>query len=171
MGELHDALEESGYVGHDLERYLVRLLFCLFADDTGIFEPRDIMLDLIEQRTGEDGSDTGQWLHNLFEALNTPEDMRLRTLDDDLAQFPYVNGDLFTERLPMPAFDTRMRQLLINACNFNWEAISPAIFGALFQSVMEPKERRQRGGHYTTEKKHLEVDRSTLSRRWFRISQ
>ncbi|MGH6804030.1 MAG: type IIL restriction-modification enzyme MmeI [Methyloceanibacter sp.] len=147
MGELHDALEESGYVGHDLERYLVRLLFCLFADDTGIFEPRDIMLDLIEQRTAEDGSDTGQWLHNLFEVLNTPEDSRLRTLDEDLAQFPYVNGDLFAERLPMPAFDTRMRQLLINACNFNWEAISPAIFGALFQSVMEPKERRQRGGH------------------------
>lgn len=157
MGELHDALEESGYVGHDLERYLVRLLFCLFADDTGIFEPKDIMLDLIEQRTAEDGSDTGQWLHSLFENLNTPEDKRPRTLDEDLAQFPYVNGDLFSERLPVPSFDKRMRQLLINACNFKWEAISPAIFGALFQSVMEPKERRQKGAHYTTEKNILKV--------------
>ncbi len=157
MGELHDALKESGYVGHDLERYLVRLLFCLFADDTGIFEPRDIMLDLIEQRTAEDGSDAGQWLHSLFEVLNTPEDKRLRTLDEDLRQFPYVNGSLFAERLPMPAFDMRMRQILLNACNFNWEAISPAIFGALFQSVMEPKERRQKGGHYTTEKNILKV--------------
>jgi len=157
MGELHDALEESGYTGHDLERYLVRLLFCLFADDTGIFEPRDIMVDLIEQRTAVDGSDTGQWLHNLFEVLNTEEDKRLRTLDEDLAQFPYVNGDLFAERLSVPAFDTRMRQLLINACNFQWEAISPAIFGALFQSVMRPDERRQKGGHYTTEKNILKV--------------
>lgn len=157
MGELHDALKESGYVGHDLERYLVRLLFCLFADDTGIFEPRDIMLDLIEQRTAEDGSDTGQWLHSLFEVLNAPEEKRLRTLDEDLVQFPYVNGDLFDERLPVPAFDKRMRQLLINACNFKWEAISPAIFGALFQSVMDPKERRQKGGHYTTEKNILKV--------------
>jgi len=157
MGELHDALEESGYVGHDLERFLVRLLFCLFADDTGIFEPRDIMLDLIEQRTAEDGSDTGQWLHHLFEVLNTPEDKRMRNLDEDIAQFPYVNGDLFAERLPIPSFDTRMRQLLIDACNFNWEVISPAIFGALFQSVMKPKERRQRGGHYTTEKNILKV--------------
>jgi hypothetical protein len=157
MGELHDALEESGYAGHDLERFLVRLLFCLFADDTGIFEQRDILLDLIEQRTAEDGSNTGQWIQNLFEVLNTPENNRQQTLDEDLAQFPYVNGDLFAERLPMPAFNTRMRQLLINACNFNWEAISPSIFGALFQSVMEPREWRQIGGHYTTEKNIMKV--------------
>ena len=157
MGELHDALEESGYTGHDLERYLVRLLFCLFADDTGIFEPRDIMLDLIEQRTSEDGSDTGQWLNSLFEVLNTPEDRRLKTLDEDLAQFPYVNGDLFSERLPTPSFDSRMRQLLINACNFHWEAISPAIFGALFQSVMDKAERRKSGGHYTSEQNIMKV--------------
>jgi hypothetical protein len=157
MAELHDVLEESGYVGHDLQRFLVRLLFCLFADDTGIFEPRDIFLDLIEQWTAEDGSDTGQWLQSLFEVLDTPEDQRQRALNADLAQFPYVNGDLFAERLPTPAFDTRMRQILINACNFKWEAISPAIFGALFQSVMDPKERRRLGGHYTTEKNILKV--------------
>ncbi|MCH8239721.1 MAG: class I SAM-dependent DNA methyltransferase, partial [Proteobacteria bacterium] len=157
MGHLYDALGESGFAGHDLEQYLVRLLFCLFADDTGIFEPRDIMVDLIEQRTNEDGSDTGQWLHSLFEVLNTPEDERLTTLDEDLAQFPYVNGDLFSERLAMPAFYTRTRQLLINACNFNWEAISPAIFGALFQSVMDQSERRRTGGHYTTEKNIMKL--------------
>jgi len=99
MGRLHDALEESGYKGHDLERFLVRLLFCLFADDTGIFEPRDIFLELILERTREDGSDIGSWVSELFEVLNTTEDERQTTLDEDLARFPYVNGDLFDERL------------------------------------------------------------------------
>jgi hypothetical protein len=69
MGKLHDALKASGYEGHDLERLLVRLLFCLFADDTGIFEPRDIFETLIRERTSEDGSDTGPWLSNLFDVL------------------------------------------------------------------------------------------------------
>lgn len=157
MGRLHDALKASGYQSHDLERFLVRLLFCLFADDTGIFEPRGIFLDLITQRTGEDGSDTGPWLHSLFEVLNTPLDRRQRALDEDLAQFPYVNGDLFEERLATPAFDSKMRRLLIDACEFGWDAISPAIFGSLFQSVMNKQERRAQGAHYTTEKNILKV--------------
>ena len=156
LGKLHDALKESGYLGHDLERFLVRLLFCLFADDTGIFE-RDIFSELITARTNSDGSDTGQWISQLFEVLNTPEDRRQASLDEDLAQFPYVNGDLFVERLPIPAFDASMRRLLIDACDFNWNAISPAIFGSLFQSVMNPRERRAQGAHYTTEKNILKV--------------
>ena len=157
MGRLHDALKASGYVGHELERFLVRLLFCLFADDTGIFEPRGILLELLENRTREDGSDTGQWLHSLFEVLNAPLDQRQRALDEDLARFPYVNGDLFEERLRTPAFDATMRQLLIDACSFSWDAISPAIFGSLFQSVMDKDERRALGAHYTTEKNILKV--------------
>ena len=68
MGRLHDALKASGYEGHDLERFLVRLLFCLFADDTGIFEPRDIFSALIIERTNPDGSDTGLWISQLFES-------------------------------------------------------------------------------------------------------
>jgi hypothetical protein len=157
MGKLHDALKASGYEGHDLERFLVRLLFCLFADHTGIFEPRDIFYSLIADRTQEDGSDVGPWLSQLFEVLNTPLDRRQRRLDEDLAQFPYVNGDLFEERLRIPAFDAGMRKLLLEACNFTWDAISPAIFGSLFQSVMKTEERRHAGAHYTTEKNILKV--------------
>ena len=157
VGRLHDALLEAGYRGHDLERFLVRIVFCLFADDTGIFEPRDIFLDLLETRTGDDGADLGLWLSQLFQVLDTPEAERQRTLDEDLAQFPYVNGELFDGLLRIPAFDAAMRGALLDACRFDWSEISPAIFGALFQSVMDPAERRAQGAHYTTEKNILKV--------------
>jgi len=157
MGKLHDALKDSGYEGHNLERFLVRLVFCLFADDTGIFYPRDIFSTLITQRTNPDGSDTGLWLSQLSEVLNTPIEQRQHNLDEDLAQFPYVNGDLFQERLPFPSFDAAMRSLLIDALDFSWDAISPAIFGSLFQSVMDKIARRSQGAHYTTEKNILKV--------------
>jgi hypothetical protein len=156
MGRLHDALKASGYEGHDLERLLVRLIFCLFADGTGIFE-RDIFLDLMTERSQIDGSDTGRLLNELFDVLNTAEERRQKTLDEDLARFPYVNGELFAERLPTPAFDTKMRALLLEACEFKWDAISPAIFGSLFQSVMNAKERRASGAHYTTERNIMKV--------------
>ena len=157
VGLLHDALAASGYQGHDLERFLVRVVFCLFADDTGIFEPRDVFFDFIETRTSEDGSDTGSRLAELFQVLNTPDAARQSTLDEDLARFPYVNGALFDGPLSIPAFDAAMRAALLNACRFDWSNISPAIFGALFQSVMEPAERRTQGAHYTTEQNILKV--------------
>ena len=157
VGLLHDALAASGYQGHDLERFLVRVVFCLFADDTGIFEPRDIFFDFIESRTHEDGSDTGARLAELFQVLNTPEAARQSTLDEDLARFPYVNGALFEGPLSIPFFDAAMRAALLTACRFDWSNISPAIFGALFQSVMEPAERRAQGAHYTTEQNILKV--------------
>ncbi len=157
VGRLHDTLVDAGHRRYDLERFLVRLVFCLFADDTGVFEPRDIFLDFIETRTSEDGADLGPWLAQLFEVLDTPEDQRAATLDEDLAQFPYVNGDLFKGPLCMFSFDSAMRAKLLDACNFNWSDISPAIFGALFQSVMDPVERRTQGAHYTTERNILKV--------------
>lgn len=157
MGRVHDDLEASGYTGHRLEVYLVRLLFMLFADDTGIFEPRDHFLDVIENRTNEDGSDLGMWLHRIFEVLNTPETERSRNIDDDLNRFPYVNGDLFAEPLPMADFTSAMRENFLEACRFNWQAVSPAIFGSLFQSVMDPVERRSKGAHYTTEKNIMKL--------------
>ena len=157
MGRLHDTLKTSGYRGHDLERFLVRLLFCLFADDTGIFEPRDIFYTFLKERTSEDGSDLGQSLTLLFEVLNTPVAERQQSLDEDLQQFPYVNGDLFAERLRIPNFDGQTRNLLLEVCEFSWDAISPAIFGSLFQSVMSDDERRSQGAHYTTEKNILKV--------------
>lgn len=157
VGKLHDALEDAGYTGHDLEQFLVRIVFCLFADDTGIFEPRDIFLDLLETRTREDGSDLGGWLAQLFQVLNTAEDKRPKNLDSDLARFPYINGDLFRDPLLIPSFDAEMRQRLLDACRFDWSGISPAIFGSLFQSVMDKVERRAQGAHYTTEKNILKV--------------
>ena len=157
VGRLHDALSDAGHRGHDLERFLVRVVFCLFADDTGIFEPRAIFLDFIDTRTGEDGADLGPWLAQLFEVLDTPEERRAATLDEDLARFPYVNGDLFEGHLRMFSFDAAMRGALLDACRFDWSNISPAIFGALFQSVMDPAERRAQGAHYTTEKNILKV--------------
>ena len=157
VGKLHDALEEAGYTGHDLEQFLVRIVFCLFADNTGLFEPRDIFLDLLEIRTREDGSDLGGWLAQLFQVLNTPEDKRPKILNSDLDRFPYVNGDLFRDPLLIPSFDAKMRKRLIEACHFDWSGISPAIFGSLFQSVMDKIERRAQGAHYTTEKNILKV--------------
>ena len=157
VASLHDALKASGYTGHDLELFLVRTVFCLFADDTGIFEPRDIFLQLIEERTSPDGADVGLWLTRLFQVLNTPLEGRQRALDEDLARFPHVNGELFAKQLLIPDFSSAMRSALHEACRFDWAAISPAIFGALFQSVMEPAERRAQGAHYTTEKNILKV--------------
>lgn len=157
MGKLHDALLSSGYKGKDLERLLVRLLFCMFADDTGIFEPVGIFNDLLTQRTSEDGANVGQWLSQLFDVLNEPEEERQGSLDEDLQAFPYINGDLFAERLRVPSFTREMRSRLLEACGFNWDAISPAIFGALFQSIMKKEERRAQGAHYTTERNILKV--------------
>ena len=157
VGRLHDALVEAGYRRHDLERFLVRVVFCLFADDTGIFEPRDIFLEFMETRTREDGSDLGPWLAQIFEVLDTPDSERSRLLDEDLARFPYVNGDLFRDSLRIPSFSGAMRSHLLDACRFDWSNISPAIFGALFQSVMDPVKRRAQGAHYTTEKNILKV--------------
>ena len=157
VGRLHDALADAGHRGHDLERFLVRIVFCMFADDTGVFEPRDIFLDFIETRTSGDGADLGLWLAQLFEVLDTPEDQRPATLDEDLTRFPYVNGDLFTGHLRMFSFDAAMRGALLDACHFDWSKLSPAIFGALFQSVMDPVARRAQGAHYTTEKNILKV--------------
>ena len=156
MGELHDALKAAGYEGHDLERFLVRLVFCLFADDTGIFE-RGILTQYVETRTSEDGADLGPKLSKLFEVLNTHDDKRQKTLDQDLKDFPYVNGDLFADRLALPDFDSRMRSILLEACHFDWSKVSPAIFGSLFQSVMDKKKRRAIGAHYTNEQNIMKV--------------
>jgi N-6 DNA Methylase len=156
MGALHDALEESGYKGHDLERFLVRLLFCLFADDTGIFQPIGIFDEYIAN-TREDGADLGPALGALFQVLDTVETGRHKTISSELSQFPYINGDLFQETLKLPSFNREMREKLLNACGFKWDSISPAIFGSLFQSVMNKEERRKKGAHYTSEHNILKV--------------
>ena len=160
MGDLHDLLKRDGYAGHALEVFLVRLLFSLFADDTGIFQPKDALQDLVENHTQEDGSDLGDQLGRLFVVLGTPCDKRQKSLPEIFAAFPYVNGRLFEERLDPPAFSRAMRSLLIDLCAMNWGAISPAIFGAMFQAVIEldaRDRRRQLGAHYTSEANILKL--------------
>jgi len=156
MGKLHDALKDAGYTGHELEKYLVRLLFCLFAEDTTIFEKRSFQ-EYIENKTNEDGTDLGMHIAQLFQILNTPNDKRQKTLDESLATFPYVNGALFEEQLSFASFNSKMRQSLLECCYLDWSKISPAIFGSMFQSVMDEKQRRNIGAHYTSEKNILKV--------------
>lgn len=156
MGKLHDRLKEIGYDGHPLEVYLVRILFCLFAEDTTIFN-RQQFQDYIEQRTNIDGSDLAAKLQELFQVLNTENEKRFKNIDEDLAAFPYVNGKLFEEMLPTASFDSKMRQALLECCYLDWSKISPAIFGSMFQSVMNPVERRNLGAHYTSETNILKL--------------
>lgn len=156
MGKLHDQLKAVGYDGHALEVMLIRLLFCLFAEDTGIFAKYQFT-NFIQRKTKADGSDLAQQIAMLFYVLNQPEQQRLRNLDQDFADFAYINGQLFAEQLPPASFDDEMRNLLLEACEMDWSKISPEIFGALFQSVMDTEQRRSLGAHYTSEENILKV--------------
>lgn len=162
MATLHDILKSHGYEGHYLEVYLVRLLFCLFADDTGIFE-KNIFFDYISY-SKDDGSDLSYRIARLFEVLNIPSSEREKhiMLSDELKRFAYINGSLFEERLPFADFDYNMRKILLECSTLNWAFISPAIFGAMFQGVMNPKERRELGAHYTSEENILKVIKPLL---------
>lgn len=157
MAKLHDALKEHGYEGHALEVYLVRLLFCLFADDTGIF-PKDSFVNYIEN-SKEDGSDLSVRLAQLFEILNMSDEIRKKRtlLSPELLQFRYINGGLFANPLPFADFNDKMRRVLLDCCNFDWNKISPAIFGAMFQGVMDKEQRRELGAHYTSEENILKL--------------
>jgi hypothetical protein len=151
---LHDSLRASGYDGHPLRVLLVRLVFVLFADDTQVWEP-GLFYDYLLLKTSVDGHDLGPELIHLFQVLDTPKDRRSANLDDDLKRFEYVNGGLFAETIPIPACTRGMRERLLRAARFDWSKISPAIFGSLFQNVMEDAERRNIGAHYTTEQNIL----------------
>ncbi len=156
MARLHDAMKAVGYDGHPLEVYLVRLLFCLFAEDTGIFEPGQFS-GFVRGRTAADGSDLAARLAELFQALNTPPEKRLNGLDETIAAFNYINGNLFGETLPIAAFSPEMRGALLQCSELDWARISPAIFGAMFQGVMDEQARRDIGAHYTSEENILKV--------------
>ncbi|MCF6281198.1 MAG: hypothetical protein L3J28_03130 [Candidatus Polarisedimenticolaceae bacterium] len=131
--------------------FLVRILFCLFAEDTGIFSRHQVTRYILK-RTNEDGSDLDMHLSKLFQVLDTPEETRNKNLPEILEAFPYVNGALFSERFDMPSFSSNMREQLLECAYFDWGGISPAIFGSLFQSVMDQQTRRSLGAHYTSEK-------------------
>jgi len=156
MAKLHNQLEANRYTGRDLELLLVRLVFCLFADDAQIFE-RNLFANYLRNRTQPDGSDLGPRLGKIFEILNTPRDDRQTTLDQDLQAFPYINGGLFEHTIRMPDFTSDMRRDLLTATILDWSKVSPAIFGSMFQGVMDATLRRNLGAHYTSEKNILRV--------------
>ncbi|MGP4978491.1 class I SAM-dependent DNA methyltransferase [Brachybacterium tyrofermentans] len=158
MAKLYEHLEATGYDDHQASIFLIRTLFCLYADDAGLWE-RDLFSRYIEERTSEDGSDLGAQLSTLYQALNRPESKRYGRDDDLIMAFPYVNGSVFGEAVDIPYFDRESRELLLQAAYFNWSSISPAIFGSLFQSVKSKKARRELGEHYTTETNILKLIR------------
>ncbi len=166
MAGLHDAIKATGYAGKDLETYLVRLLFCLFADDTALFERKGVFLDYLINHTKVDGSDLHGALTGLFDTLNRTRDKRPKNIPEHLDRFPYVNGALFQDALAQCYFDEAVRTTLVECAHLDWSQISPAIFGSLFQSIMhfddeaatgKPKKRREFGAHYTSETNILKV--------------
>lgn len=164
ISRIHEALLRAKFKGRDLEVFMTRLLFCMFADDTGVFGENNILRKLIEN-TRQDGADLGNKLTELFDIFDQAEDDRQTTLDEALAAFPYVNGALFKERTRIPSFNSDLRELLIDCVRLDWSSISPAIFGAMFQGVLEEHEpdnkrqatRRELGAHYTSERNILRV--------------
>lgn len=159
MAALHNQLREDNYTGHDLEILLVRLVFCMFSDDSGIFE-RGLLQSYLTNRTQDDGSDLGARLMEVFQTLNTPLESRQNSLDEDLMSMPYVNGGLFAESIRTPAFSGSMRRELLKAMTLDWSKVSPAIFGSMFQGVMDEEQRHDLGAHYTSEVNILKVIKS-----------
>ena len=164
LSRLHDALRRDGYVGHWLQLLLVRLLFCLFADRTGLFEPAGKFADLIENGSRTDGGDLGPLLTQLFSELDTGFEKRQKSVPGWLKDFPYVDGRLFEEKIRTPSFNSAMRGLLLDCCNTDWSKISPAIFGSMFQRVIDLEGieddkdlRRELGAHYTSEENILKL--------------
>lgn len=157
MARLHQKMKSLGYEGHELHMYLARLLFCLFADDTGVFG-KDLFYDYV-QNSKEDGSNLGDRLADLFEVLDkSPEQRQKQTwISDELLAFQYINGGLFKERLSKSHFDAEMRSTLLKCCDFNWGQVKPEIFGSLFQETMDEFERHEFGAHYTSEENILKI--------------
>lgn len=149
MAELFLSFEKAGYTGHETSVFLVRILFLMFAEDSRMM--RRTMFTTYVMSSPEDGTGLGAMLQELFQVLNTPKVDRRTTISTTLDEFPYVNGGIFRETLPLFSFTPDMRKALSNACAYRWDTISPQIFGSLFQSVRDPETRRQMGEHYTSE--------------------
>nr|WP_193006466.1 class I SAM-dependent DNA methyltransferase [Psychrobacter namhaensis] len=134
---------------HSLNVFLTRLLFCFFAEDTGIFADNQFSAEL-ESHTKADGSDVDSYLNRLFKVLNTSKENR-HDLPDYLAKFEYVNGGLFADAIASPKFSTKSRRMLIECgSELNWSDINPDIFGSMIQAVVHPDQRGGMGMHYTS---------------------
>ena len=153
MGDIYSRLVATNYSKEDREELLVRLVYCLFADDSGIFE-KGIFHDFIAKNKNEH---FGFKLNELFDNLNLHRDNRAENIPEHIKKFRWINGNLFKRRVSSVRFDKDMVRLLLEASQFNWENVSPAIFGSLFQSVMDKGERRATGSHYTSEENILKL--------------
>lgn len=163
VGVLYDALlaqykdpECEDTLKH-LNALCVRLVFCLYAEDAGIFGPRNMFHNYLQHHT----ADARRALMDLFEVLNTKPEDRDPYLDEDLAAFPYVNGGLFAEKSVIPRLDETIVDLILHKASedFDWSVISPTIFGAVFESTLNPDTRRKGGMHYTSiENIHKVID-------------
>jgi len=149
MGLLHRSLIKNNYK-NDADILLTRLLFCFFAENTGIFKDNQF-IDLIVEHTQTDGSDLGPIMVELFQVLNTKYEERLTNRNTYFKDFPYVNGNLFEKPIVIPAFTEAERDLIIKLASLNWSKISPDIFGNIFQSALTSDERHDAGAHYTSE--------------------
>ncbi|BBM67676.1 MULTISPECIES: DNA methyltransferase [Vibrio] len=156
MGKLFDLIRVNNDLNtpediHALNVFLTRLLFCLFAEDTGIFPQKSQFTSAIKSVTSEDGSDLDQFLHDLFLVLNSPDGSDLRKrLPQHLTDFPYVNGGLFESDEPIPELGKKGRRILIECGLEDWSAINPDIFGSMFQAVIDVDQRARLGQHYTS---------------------
>ena len=156
MGKLYDLLKESNYSEEDRDLLLIRLVFCMFAEDADVFE-KNIFSSYLSFHSGDDGSGMGSSIQEIFSVLDTPLDKRQKTMSAELQNFPYVNGGLFSKQIATPQFDREMRNCFFEASRLDWKYISPAIFGSLFQCIMDPSMRRELGAHYTSEENILRV--------------
>ena len=135
---------------HAMNLFMTRVLFCMFADRTSIFE-RDLFVRSVAEMTAEDGSDLSGFLSDLFAVMNLPEgDARRKRFPNRYARFRYVNGGLFRDTTPVPSFTSRARRLLLDAAAMDWSEINPDIFGSMIQSVVNEDLRDDLGMHYTS---------------------
>ena len=153
LEDLLSANEITDAERHGLHVFMCRLLFCLFAEDSGLFD-EDLFVRAVRDHVGRDGAGAVEFFSELFAVLATPEDKRAQlggTLSARLLAFPYVNGGLFEGECLLPRFDAAALNQLIACCDLKWHQITPAVFGAMFQNAMDPHARRQEGAHYTAE--------------------
>ncbi len=135
---------------HALNVFMSRLLFCFFAEDTGLFPEDNLFTNTLKTHTKEDGSDLGEFIDRAFLAMSTNDSTVLSTLPKLYEVFPYVNGGLFRDRYPIPVLSRRARTLILNCGEYNWREINPDIFGSMIQAVVTPEHRAGLGMHYTS---------------------
>lgn len=135
---------------HALNVFMSRLLFCFFAEDTGLFPQENLFTNTLRTHTKDDGSDVAEFIDRAFLAMSTSDPEVLGTLPQLYEVFPYVNGGLFKDRYPIPVLSRRARTLIINCGDYNWRDITPDIFGSMIQAVVTPEQRAGMGMHYTS---------------------